>query len=234
MKKILTKKNYHLARIVFWSIMTIIVAIMIMKEKDFSPLYGGRNFFKQVTWLHIPWLVSLLEIVLTLFGSKLIPLGSQKFHKRAYIPTGHRNIQVNLKNNRIIWVILMWEIYLLIEWILLQYGIINGNIIFWGIVALNLLSLLLVSIWCLFGWIMGNRCCTNCRIFNWDALMINSSFIFIPGVYGYTLIALSILLFLQWEVAVYKHPERFSEETNKALTCKSCQERLCGRCLYNK
>ena len=30
-----------------------------------------------------------------------------------------------------------------------------------------------------------------------------------------------------WEIAAWRHPERFSEQTNECLSCKNCKEKLC-------
>lgn len=38
---------------------------------------------------------------------------------------------------------------------------------------------------------------------------------------------MAILLVIRWEVTVHKHPEYFSEVTNKNLSCAQCQEKLC-------
>ena len=32
---------------------------------------------------------------------------------------------------------------------------------------------------------------------------------------------------LRWELTFYRHPERFSENTNEYLSCKNCTEKLC-------
>ena len=42
-------------------------------------------------------------------------------------------------------------------------------------------DLICVLIWCPFRLIMKNRCCTTCRIFNWDHLMMFSPLIFVGG-----------------------------------------------------
>ena len=42
-----------------------------------------------------------------------------------------------------------------------------------------------------------------------------------------SLLALSLVLLLRWEITFYRHPERFSEETNEYLHCKNCTEKLC-------
>ena len=88
-------------------------------------------------------------------------------------------------------------------------------------------DLICVLIWCPFRLIMGNRCCTTCRIFNWDHFMMFSPMLFMGGFYGMSLVILSILALLVWEIGVLIHPERFWEKSNIALKCSQCTDKLC-------
>jgi hypothetical protein len=35
------------------------------------------------------------------------------------------------------------------------------------------------------------------------------------------------LLLVKWEYLYHKHPERFTENTNRSLACSNCKEKLC-------
>lgn len=78
---------------------------------------------------------------------------------------------------------------------------------------------------------LKNRCCATCRIFNWDHLMMFSPFVFAAGFFTLSLFFLALLVFVVWEAAFHLHPERFWEQTNAALGCAACTDRLCGRAL---
>ena len=88
-------------------------------------------------------------------------------------------------------------------------------------------DLICVLIWCPFRLIMKNKCCTTCRIFNWDHLMMFSPLVFIGGFYAISLVVLAVLAWLIWELCVMLHPERFSEMTNVSLKCSECTDKLC-------
>ena len=88
-------------------------------------------------------------------------------------------------------------------------------------------DLICVLIWCPFRLIMKNKCCTTCRIFNWDHLMMFSPLIFIGGFYAWSLFGLSLIAFAVWELCVLIYPERFWEMTNVALKCSECTDKLC-------
>ena len=74
---------------------------------------------------------------------------------------------------------------------------------------------------------MKNRCCTVCRIYNWDFAMMFTPLVFIPNVYTWSLLGMSLLLLLRWEITLRRHPERFSDRTNACLSCQNCTEKLC-------
>ena len=85
-----------------------------------------------------------------------------------------------------------------------------------------LCDLVCVLVWCPFRvFLMKNRCCTTCRIFNWDHLMMFAPFLFLPGFYGWSLLGMSVVTFAVWEIAFRLHPERFWEGSNQALKCKT-------------
>lgn len=128
--------------------------------------------------------------------------------------------------------------YIAIVWILMIIGLatlFKFQIIDYKIVMLISIGFYLSDVICVYFWcpfrvfFMHNRCCTTCRIFNWDHLMMFSPFIFIPGVFTWTLALMAIVIFVLWEVTFFVHPERFWDETNAKLTCRNCTDELCGR-----
>ena len=74
---------------------------------------------------------------------------------------------------------------------------------------------------------MRNKCCTTCRIYNWDFGMMFTPLWVAPSVLNYVLVILSLIVFFHWEINHYKHPERFYEETNSCLRCHDCKELMC-------
>ena len=74
---------------------------------------------------------------------------------------------------------------------------------------------------------LKNKCCTDCRIYNWDYAMFFTLFVFIPHFYTWSLLALSLVLLAVWEITFKRHPERFAKNTNACLSCENCKERPC-------
>ena len=57
--------------------------------------------------------------------------------------------------------------------------------------------------------------------------MMFTPLVFIPSFYTWSLLGLSLLLLLVWEIYVHAYPERFYEESNAAIRCENCKEKLC-------
>ena len=74
---------------------------------------------------------------------------------------------------------------------------------------------------------MRNRCCTVCRIYNWDYLMMCTPMIFIPCVYSISLLLVSAAVLVRWEIAVQKTPQFFIEDANENLCCVNCKDMIC-------
>ena len=75
--------------------------------------------------------------------------------------------------------------------------------------------------------LMGNRCCVNCRIFAWGSWMMAAPMAFIPHWFSWSLAIMGLVVLVVWEVRYRRYPERFWFGSNKLLQCAHCQEQLC-------
>ena len=57
--------------------------------------------------------------------------------------------------------------------------------------------------------------------------MMFTPLVFVNNVFALTLVAISLLLLIKWEIVYKLHPERYTENTNESLACKNCKEKLC-------
>ena len=124
-------------------------------------------------------------------------------------------------------VLILWTLLIIGIGVLYYNKIINEIWLFVISVFFYVCDLICVLIWCPFRLLMKNKCCTTCRIFNWDHLMMFSPLIFMGGFYSISLVVMAFLAWLVWELCVLIYPERFSEMTNVALRCSKCTDKLC-------
>lgn len=191
-------------------------------------------FIDSTVGLPIFYGCNLTKAVLTMFCVGR-PIGAKKHLQKKFVEQLYpadidlRGI-VSKRTKQAFKVILLWVLFLIIEMCGLRFDLLNERMIVLAVIALRIMSNLFVLIWCPFGAIMHNKCCTECRIFNWDELMVNSPMIFVLNFASALTLLIALFIFVQWEIAIAKYPERFVSETNKSIACKCSACTLCGRC----
>ena len=173
------------------------------------------QFFKRLSALHALWFVWVLDMVFQLLPAKNIALGSQKLFKVRFRPVLDKiNVQALKKyiigtTQSAYKVFILWGALIAAIGLLHHFEMIRDVHLFLISVLFYVCDLICVLIWCPFRLIMKNKCCTTCRIFNWDHLMMFTPMLFIRGFFSWSLIFISVLVFIVWEVCVILYPERF-------------------------
>jgi len=174
------------------------------------------------------WSVFTTEMILRFFPSGLESPGSQKQFRRNYIKTGKTHIEMH-DNNATVLVALIWISFNGIFGALHMLGLLDDGIMILLSCAYSVCDMICILFFCPFqSWFLRNKCCSSCRIYNWDYAMMFTPLFFVRRFYTWSLLFLSVALLARWEITFYKFPERFSEETNGYLRCASCTEKLCA------
>ena len=228
-----TRKRYFLRLLCRVLIFIACLIACFLKPQWFNVLEGWK-FFEFFSPLHLLWIIWVVDMFLQILPIKnKIPLGSQKLFANRFRPIREKINRQALKKHiqqttaaaysvMILWVALTGIIGALY---LLQ--VINLLWLFMLSVMFYVCDLICVLLWCPFRLIMKNKCCTTCRIFNWDHLMMFSPLVFVGGFYALSLVAMAFTAWLVWELCVLIYPERFCEMTNLALQCSECTDKLC-------
>jgi hypothetical protein len=173
------------------------------------------------------WLIFVLEMICRFFPSRLESPGCQKQFARNYIKSGKTDIIIQ-DNNGTVLVLLLWISFNMLFGALHMAGILDDGIMLLLCSAYSVCDVICILFFCPFqSWFMKNKCCSNCRIYNWDYAMMFTPLFFVRRSYLWSLVAISLVLLIRWEITFYKHPERFSENTNDYLKCANCSEKLC-------
>ena len=173
------------------------------------------------------WIIMAIEMFSRLVPSPIESMGCEKQFERNLERTEVPDPILQSKG-RTIAVAVVWGVLNITIGILHLTGVIDTAVMLLVCMFYALSDMICILFFCPFQtWIMKNKCCSTCRIYNWDYFMICTPLIFIPGVASYSLLALSIVVAVVWEYRLHKHPERFSEATNASLSCKNCPEKLC-------
>lgn len=209
------------------------VALYIVRPESYSIL-EGMHFFAGFSPFHLLWAVWVMDMVLQLLPIRnKIPLGSQKLFANRFRPIREKINYPALRTYIVrttkaaYKVFILWCVVVLAIGALYICGILDRAGLFLASVFFYVCDLICVLVWCPFRLIMKNRCCTTCRIFNWDHLMMFSPLVFIGGFYAWSLVLLAAAAWFLWELCVMMYPERFWEMSNAALQCCECTDKLC-------
>lgn len=178
------------------------------------------------------------EMIERFIPSKTSSMGSQKQFRKNYVPTGEEKPELQSWKVTLI-VFLSWVALNGVFATLFYLHIFDADIMVLISLAYAVSDMICILFFCPFQtWMMHNRCCGTCRIYNWDFAMITTPLVFIVftpvdnGIslnpFALVLVAMSWALLIEWEIIYHKHPERFSDKTNAALRCANCKEKLCA------
>lgn len=222
----------------------------------------GINFFVDAPYkyfalgiLVVITVLLLVEMLERFAPDKYSSPGSQKQFEVNYIPSGETTPEL-MPWWRTMIVIISWVVLNGIFYVLYFLGIFPPGIMMIIGLFYAISDMICILFFCPFQtWMMKNRCCSVCRIYNWDFLMMSTPFLplmspyvfnvvpnspffdgtgwqMVPGYFlfvGFTsiLFLVSLVLFIRWEITYKKHPERFSDKTNMSIRCVNCREKLC-------
>lgn len=194
----------------------------------------GWNFFKKFSVFHVLWGIWVYDMMSQLFPVKNIALGSQKFFKEKFRPAIHKLLDfdklkefIKNTNKAAGRVLAIWLLFIGAISALKAFKVIENKHLFLISVAFYVCDLICVLIWCPFRLMLGNKCCTTCRIFNWDHMMMFTPILLVGSFFSISLLVMAIIDLAVWEITIYLHPERFWENSNMALKCSECTDKLC-------
>lgn len=218
----------HYVRLVLRSLLLITALALYIYNKVEKTEYTFGRIAEHKATLGIIWLVYFAEMICRFFPAKFESMGCQKQFKCNHVATGET------KPNKSPW---QGTFLSLAFWVVLNgaFGVLYYTHVFdKGILVLISLAygvcdMICVLFFCPFQtWFMKNKCCTTCRIYNWDYAMMFTPLVFFPSIFGWSILGVSLLLLAQWELLYRIHPERFAENTNCNLNCAHCTEKLCS------
>ena len=226
--KLSVVSGFHYFRLVFRSALFLSGVIcylihLIGAEYDALP-----DFLLSTWFVAAVWLIFAFEMVTRMFPSKLESPGCQKQFACNYIKTGETDTQFS-DNNATVLVALLWITLNGIIGAIKLSGLIDDNVMLLICLFYSVCDMICILFFCPFQtWFLKNKCCSACRIYNWDYAMMFTPLFFVNNWYARSLLILSVGLLFRWEITIFRHPERFSEKTNGYLTCANCTEKLCS------
>lgn len=217
----------HFFKLISRSATFLIALVMYIVSRARGSRFFLTDVKEHAVILAIIALVFLGEMILRFFPSRFESMGCQKQFARNYIPrtpeAEPKSTALSTLSVALVWLALngaIGAIYYL--------GWIDEGILILISLFYSVCDMICILYFCPFQtWMMKNKCCGSCRIYNWDYAMMFTPLVFIPHFYTRGLLGIALLLLLVWEIAAHVHPERFRTETNECLSCTHCKEKLC-------
>ncbi len=227
-------RKAYIARLVGRCVVLAICVWAMFFKPNWFGVIGDGDFLTQFSPLHILWVIWVIDMICQLVPvKKHIPLGSQKLFKERFEPVREKINYKALREHIVSTtktaykIFMLWAALIMAIGLLYHFGILSTTHLFMISVLFYVCDLICVLIWCPFRLILKNRCCTTCRIFNWDHLMMFTPMLFINSFYSISLLAMAFAVWVVWELCIMMYPERFWYRSNEALQCSRCTDKLC-------
>ncbi|MDD6082750.1 MAG: hypothetical protein PUB89_07895 [Oscillospiraceae bacterium] len=230
MKLYLLKFIFRLS--VFFSILVIYlthrnILVDFMTHRFFSIKEYG------ICPLHILWTAFMFMMIRHLFPPDVFTMALKKEKREEFneIPD-YDKLElfrfIQEQNIRAWTVMLIWLSVNAVFAALYLFGIIKSADLLMLSVFYFLCDYICIIFYCPFqNFIMKNKCCVNCRIYDWGHFMMFTPMLFIKNFFSWSLFFTSLVVLIKWEIVYAKHPERFWSGSNRKLQCSSCKDRTC-------
>ncbi len=218
----------HYIKLAFRSLLFIAALIIYIFNRVYGTGGSFGGFEQNNILLGCIWAIFMIEMVLRFFPSRVESMGCQKQFARNFKETDFKGERKMHSGKTTFAVAVLWLLLNSVIGLFYLCGIFDRGIMLLIALFYSVCDVICILFFCPFQtWIMKNKCCGSCRIYNWDYAMMFTPLLFVINVYSWTLLGAAVMLLIRWENAAWRHPERFMEKTNNSLSCKMCREKLC-------
>lgn len=223
----------YMARLCCRVLIFLFVVGLYIFRRDILTDMSTLRFFEHFTPLHVLWIIQMTGMLIHIFPVRITLSG---FKSRAAVyrepETPYERLAlleyVQAMNVRAWRVALIWICFNAIFGILVLLDVLGAEEMIVLSFFYFMCDLICMMLFCPFQkFMMGNRCCVNCRIFDWGHIMMYTPMIFFRSFYSWSLLFTAFIVMLRWELVYAKHPERFWRGSNTAIRCENCTDRLC-------
>ena len=222
------KVGFTFRLIVFLS---VLIAYFYNREGLYNLVQSPIRF--GVTPLHILWAVFMLTMLSHLFPTSKLPMSLRKSIEEEYVPVeSYDELElyrfVKDQNVKAWAVMLVWLCFNAIWGFLYLFDVIGNVDLLMLTVFYYLCDYICILFYCPFqSIIMKNKCCVNCRIYDWGHFMMFTPMLFIRDFFSWSLFFTSLIVLINWEIIYAKYPERFWSGSNQRLKCMNCNDKTC-------
>lgn len=209
----------------------MIVLYIIDKAAFFR--YTTTSPFDALNFMHIMWIIFIGLMTLHLLPSPVLSMGAGKRCKSNFNPIADyskSNLQSFVKdeNKKALKCIIVWLVGNAIIGLLYFLCILGKPELLLLTGFYFICDYICILIFCPFQTFgMKNKCCINCRIYDWGHFMMFTPMLFVGTFYSLSLFFMGTAVIVHWEIMWRKYPERFWYGSNQTLNCNNCCDKTC-------
>lgn len=225
--------KFYLFKFSLRLIIFIAILVLYITHRELLINFMNKPFFSDFTPFHVIWGIFMFLMIMHLIPNNRLSMAWKKARENEYRPVQNFDrlalLEHTQKSNLGAWkVMLVWLSFNAIFAALYLTGIIEAGDLMMLTVFFFLSDYICILFYCPFQSIlMKNKCCINCRIYDWGHFMMFTPMLFIKNFFSWSLFFTSCVVLIHWEIQYARHPERFWEGSNRTLQCKNCKERTC-------
>ncbi len=225
--------KFYLFKFSLRIVIFISVFVLYLLHRSWLEQFMNQPFWRGLTLVHVIWAIFMGLMILHLFQNNRLSMALRKMRETEYQPVSGYDehellLFVQQQNIRSWRVILVWLSFNAVFGLLYLAGIIEAGDLLMLTVFYFLCDYICILLFCPFQtFIMKNKCCINCRIYDWGHFMMFTPMLFIKNFYSWSLFFTSLIVLIHWELTYAGHPERFWSGSNKTLQCAHCKEKTC-------
>ncbi|MCR4671794.1 MAG: hypothetical protein K5637_00980 [Lachnospiraceae bacterium] len=223
----------YVINLTFRAVVFIVAFIFYIQDRTVLYRLATQPIVEGITPIHLLWVVFMVLMVTHIFPNNRISMAVRKAEGSEYVPVKNYSEFELLKRvqrmNLGAWkVMLVWLLFNAIFGVLYLSGIIHEGDLMMLTVFYFLSDTICIVLFCPFqSFLMKNKCCVNCRIFDWGHFMMFTPMIFIRNFFSWSLFFTSMVVLIHWEIIYARHPERFWEGSNRRIQCVNCKDKMC-------
>lgn len=223
----------YLVKFAFRIAIFLIIFIIYITKRDWAQQMLGRPIRFGITILDVLWVIFMTLMVIHIFPHQRLSMALRKSRKDNYrMVEGYRRSElleyVQDQNVKAWTVLLVWLCFNAVFAVLYLTNVIEEIDLLMLTVFYFLSDYICILLFCPFQTIiMKNKCCVNCRIYDWGHFMMFTPMLFIKNFFSWSLFFTSCVVLIHWEIIYARHPERFWEGSNQTIQCSHCKDRTC-------
>ena len=223
----------YAAHLVFRTAVFAGVLFVYLTNSESIASFVAPGFFRSFGLPQMIWIVLMADMIRHLLPKSKITMGVRKVHAEAFHAAEHYGTEdlyryVRESNIRAWKVMLIWLCFNAVFAAVYLAGVIGDAEMVMLTMFYYLSDFICMLIFCPFQtfW-MKNRCCVNCRIYDWGHFMMFTPMLFVKSFFSWSLFFTACVVLIRWEVIYASFPERFWDGSNTAIRCVNCSEQVC-------